>query len=247
MSDKVLRQTIVDELDFEPSIDSANIGVAVDNGIVTLTGHVASYAEKVAAERAVERIKGVRAIAEKIEVRYPGHKRTSDDEIAERALSVIGWNVQVPQGSVKVKVEKGWVELTGAVDWRFQRVAAESAVRGLSGVVGVSNFVEVKPMVAPADVKQKILNALKRNAELEADSIRVNVTEGKVVLEGNVKSWYERGIKKELEPQECMILPENWTAPYVKEAEGKEPKGRTTYGDTASRSRTSSRTATTAA
>jgi osmotically-inducible protein OsmY len=206
MSDKVLRQTIVDELDFEPSIDSANIGVAVDNGIVTLTGHVASYAEKVAAERAVERIKGVRAIAEKIEVRYPGHKRTSDDEIAERALSVIGWNVQVPQGSVKVKVEKGWVELTGAVDWRFQRVAAESAVRGLSGVVGVSNFVEVKPMVAPADVKQKILNALKRNAELEADSIRVNVTEGKVVLEGNVKSWYERGIAEHAA----------WSAPGVK-------------------------------
>jgi hypothetical protein len=93
MSDKILRQAIVDELDFEPSIDSTNIGVAVENGVVTLTGHVASYAEKVAAERAVERIRGVRAIAEKIEVRYPGHKRTSDDEIAERALSIIGWNV----------------------------------------------------------------------------------------------------------------------------------------------------------
>ncbi len=95
---------------------------------MTLTGHVASYAEKVAAERAVERIKGVRAIAEKIEVRYPGHKRTSDDEIAERARSIIGWNTQVPQGSVKVKVEKGWVTLSGTVDWQYQPVAAESAV-----------------------------------------------------------------------------------------------------------------------
>jgi osmotically-inducible protein OsmY len=205
MTDKVLRQTIVDELDFEPSVDSANIGVAVDNGVVTLTGHVGSYAEKVAVERAVERIKGVRAIAEKIEVRYPGHKQT-DDEIAERALSILGWNVQVPKDSVKVKVEKGWVELTGAVDWRFQRVEAESAVRGLSGVVGVSNFVEVRPRLAPGDVKQKILNALKRNAELEADAIRVNVIEGRVVLEGNVKSWYERGIAEHAA----------WSAPGVK-------------------------------
>ena len=112
MTDKVLRQTIVDELDFEPSVDSANIGVAVDNGVVTLTGHVASYAEKVAAERAVARVNGVRAIAENIEVRYPGHKQTADDEIAEHALSILGWNVQVPKDSVKVKVEKGRITLT---------------------------------------------------------------------------------------------------------------------------------------
>src|SRR5271168_649244 len=125
MTDKALRQTIVDELDFEPSIDAANIGVAVDNGVVTLTGHVASYAEKIAAERAVERVKGVRAIAENIQVRYPGHKQTADDEIAERALSMLGWNVQVPKDSVKLKVEKGWIELTGDVNWRYQRVAAE--------------------------------------------------------------------------------------------------------------------------
>ena len=125
MTDKVLRQTIVDELDFEPSVNSANIGVAVDNGVVTLTGRVASYAEKVAAERAVARVKGVRAIAENIEVRYPGHKQTADDEIAERALSILSWNVQVPKDSVKVKVEKGRITLTGTVDWRFQRMAAE--------------------------------------------------------------------------------------------------------------------------
>ena len=130
MTDKILRQTIVDELDFEPSVDSANIGVAVDNGVVTLTGHVASYAEKVAAERAVERIKGVRAIAENIEVRYPGHKQTADDEIAERALSILGWNVQVPKDLVKVKVEKGWVTLSGAVHWQYQRVAAEFSGSG---------------------------------------------------------------------------------------------------------------------
>ena len=121
MTDTYLRQAIVDELDFEPSVNAANIGVAIDNGVVTLTGHVASYAEKIAAERAVERVKGVRAIAENIEVRYPGHKQTADDEIAERALSIIGWNVQVPKDSVKIKVEKGRVTLDGVVDWRFQR------------------------------------------------------------------------------------------------------------------------------
>ena len=93
----------------------------------------------------MERIKGVRAIAEKIEVRYPGHKKTSDDEIAERALSIIRWNVQVPPDSVKVKVENGWVTLTGTVDWQFQRKMAETATRGLSGVVSVSNLIEVKP------------------------------------------------------------------------------------------------------
>jgi osmotically-inducible protein OsmY len=206
MTDTYLRQTIVDELDFEPSVDAANIGVAVDNGVVTLTGHVASYAEKIAAERAVERVKGVRAIAENIEVRYPGHKQTADDEIAERALSIIGWNVQVPKDSVKIKVEKGRVTLEGVVDWRFQREAAESAVRQLSGVVGVSNLIEIKPNVAPREIKQKILDALKRNAELEADSIRVNVTEGNVVLEGNVRAWYERGIAEQAA----------WSAPGVR-------------------------------
>jgi len=206
MTDTYLRQAVVDELDFEPSIDAANIGVAVENGVVTLTGHVASYAEKIATERAVERVKGVRAIAENIEVRYPGHKQTADDEIAERALSIIGWNVQVPKDSVKIKVEKGRVTLDGVVDWRFQREAAESAVRQLSGVVGLSNLIEVKPNVAPRDIKQKILDALKRNAELEADAIRVNVTEGNVVLEGNVKAWYERGIAEQAA----------WSAPGVK-------------------------------
>ena len=206
MTDKYLRQIIVDELEFEPSFDAANIGVAVDNGVVTLTGHVASYAAKIAAERAVERVKGVRAIAGNIQVRYPGHKQTADDEIAARAVAILGWNVQVPEDSVKVKVEKGWIELTGEVDWQFQRVAAESAVLELSGVVGVTNFIEVRPKVAPGDVKQKILDALKRQAELEADAIRVDVTDGKVVLEGNVKGWYERGVAERAA----------WSAPGVK-------------------------------
>jgi osmotically-inducible protein OsmY len=108
MDDKVLRQSIIDELDFEPSIDSANVGVAVENGVVTLSGHVASYAEKIAAERAVQRVKGVKAIAQEIEVRYPDQAKRSDDEIAQRALNILKWSVQVPADSIQVKVEKGW-------------------------------------------------------------------------------------------------------------------------------------------
>jgi osmotically-inducible protein OsmY len=165
MDDKVLRQFIIDELDFEPSIDSANVGVAVENGVVTLSGHVASYAEKIAAERAVQRVKGVKAIAEEIEVRHPDQAKRSDDEIAQRALNILKWSVQVPADSIQVKVEKGWVTLSGTVPWQYQRLAAESAVRKLSGVRGVTNLTEIKPDVAASDIQRKIMDSLKRNAE----------------------------------------------------------------------------------
>jgi osmotically-inducible protein OsmY len=192
MDDKVLRQFIIDELDFEPSIDAANVGVAVENGVVTLSGHVASYAEKIAAERAVQRVKGVKAIAEEIEVRHPDQAKRSDDEIAQRALNILKWSVQVPADSIQVKVEKGWVTLSGTVPWQYQRLAAESAVRKLSGVRGVTNLTEIKPDVAASDIQRKIMDSLKRNAEVEADSIRVVVDNDKVTLEGKVKAWYER-------------------------------------------------------
>lgn len=194
MNDKVLRQSIVDALDFEPSIDAARIGVIVENGIVTLGGHVGSYAEKVIAEAVVRRVKGVRAIAEEIEVRYPQHKKTADDQIAARAIAVISWDAMVPEGVVKVKVEKGWVTLEGTVDWQFQREAANRAVRKLNGIVGVINKIEVKPRVAIPDVKAKILAALKRDAEFEADAIKVDVVGDKVILDGKIKAWHERQV-----------------------------------------------------
>jgi len=194
MTDKYLRQLVLDELDFEPSVDAANIGVAVEKGIVTLTGHVHSYAEKMAAERAVQRVKGVRGIAEEIQVRYPEEKRTADDQIAQRALSIMSWDAQLPSGAVKVKVEKGWVTLTGAVEWFYQKNAAAAAVRKLSGVVGVSNQIEVKPRIQTADVKQKILAALERNADVEANAVRIAVEGDTVKLEGKVKAWYERDL-----------------------------------------------------
>lgn len=209
MDDKVLRQNIIDELDFEPSINAANIGVAVENGVVTLTGHVGSYVEKIAAERVVERVKGVKAIAQEIEVRYPDQPKRSDDEIAKRALNILHWSVQVPDDAIHVKVQKGWITLTGTVEWQYQRLAAESAVRKLTGIVGVSNLIEIKPKIEAEDVRQKILDSLKRHAELEAESIKVTVENNKVTLEGKVKAWYERNLAERAA----------WSAPGVKEVE----------------------------
>ncbi len=194
MGDKLLRQEIIDELDFDPSVQSAHIGVAVEDGVVTLTGHVSSYAEKVAAERAVQRVKGVRAIAEEIEIRYPNDSRTADDQIAKRALDIIAWDTRLPSGRITVKVQDGWVTLSGNVDWNFQKTDAERAVRRLSGVVGISNAITLKPRVAVDDVKSRIEKALKRSAELDAGTIRVRAEGGKVVLEGKVKAWHERDL-----------------------------------------------------
>ena len=145
MSDIQLRQNVLDELEFEPSIDAAHIGVTVDDGVVTLTGHLSSYAEKIAAEEAVRRVKGVRAIAEEIEVRYPGQKQTSDDEIAKRALNILQWDTFLPHENIRLTVHKGLVTLTGEVQWYFQKSGAEKAIRKLSGVTGVVNDITVKP------------------------------------------------------------------------------------------------------
>ena len=195
MANKQLRQNVMDELEFEPSIDARNIGVAVDDGVVTLTGHVSSYAEKIAAEHATRRIKGVRAIAQEIEVRYPSEMKTADDEIAKRALSVLKWDARIPQDAVKVTVQKGWVTLSGELTWQYQRRAAEDAVRRLSGVTQVTNSISVKPTVSASDIKKKIEEALARNAQLEAQAIRVSVLEGnKVSLEGKVDSWDDREV-----------------------------------------------------
>ncbi len=192
MKDDELRQHIIDELDFEPSIDAANIGVAVDEGIVTLSGHVASFAEKITAESAAQRVKGVRGIAQEIEVRFPDAKKTADDQIAKRAVDVLAWNTTIPDGAIKVKVQKGWVTLSGKVDWQFQRINAMNAIRKLSGVVGVTSLIEVTPKVQAADIKSSIEKALKRSAEIEVNGIQVQVDGSKVVLDGRIHSWYER-------------------------------------------------------
>jgi len=194
MNDIQLRQFVIDELEFEPSIDAANIGVAAKDRVVTLSGCVGSYAEKIAAEQATQRVKGVRAVAEELEIRYPNDKKTADDEIAKRAVNIIAWDTMIPEGEIRIKVQKGWITLSGEVDWYFQKEAAEEAVRKLSGVVGVTNFLAVRPKVDATNIKYRIEDALKRNAEIEASDIRVIVSGDVVTLEGKVRAWYERGV-----------------------------------------------------
>jgi osmotically-inducible protein OsmY len=192
MNDKELQQRVIDELDFDPRIDAAHIGVAVNNAVVTLNGHVSSYAEKLAVEQAARRVKGVRAVAQEIEVRYPSDKKTSDDEIAKRALNVIVWDTTIPKDAVQVTVQKGLITLNGQVNWQYQKKAAEDAVRKLSGVTGVINNVSLKPTVVASDIKRKIEDALERRAQVEANTIQVNVLDGnRVKLEGNVGCWDE--------------------------------------------------------
>ncbi|MGE4434993.1 BON domain-containing protein [Achromobacter sp.] len=193
MSDEALRERIRQALAFEPSIDELHIGVAVENGVVTLSGHVESYAQKLAAEHTVQRVKGVRGIAQEIEVRAASAKQLADDQIAARALSIIAWDCTVPDGKVQVTVQKGWVTLSGTVDWFYQRDAAERAVRKLSGVIGISNAIEVVPSARAGDIKRRIEEALLRSAQLESSRIQVSVQDNKVTLNGTVNSWIERG------------------------------------------------------
>jgi len=194
MSDRTLKQAVEDELEWEPSINAEHIGVTAEDGVVTLTGHVGSYTEKFTAEKAARRVKGVRAIAQEIEIRFPSDKKTSDDQIAKRALDIIAWDSTIPKDKVQVKVQGGFVTLSGQVDWHYQRADAEYAVRKLAGVKGLSNEIQVKPKVQAIDVKQRIESALKRNADLEAGSIKVSVLNGRVTLDGKVKAWYERDL-----------------------------------------------------
>ena len=191
MGDLQLRQDVLDELEFEPSIDAVHIGIAVDAGIVTLTGHVGSYAEKLAAVTAVRRVKGVRAIADEIQVRYPSDKKTADDEIAKRAADILRWDSMVPSESIQVLVRDGCVVLSGNADWYYQKKNAD--VRRLSSVRTVINNIEIKPRVAADDVTRKIEEALKRHAQIEAQAIRVTVRDrNTVVLEGRVDNRDER-------------------------------------------------------
>jgi osmotically-inducible protein OsmY len=177
---------------------------------VTLSGHVSTYAEKTTAVAAARRVRGVRAIADEIEVRYPSGKKTADDEIAKRAVDILGWDTMVPSGAIQVTVRDGSLILTGKVDWYYQKKAAEDAVRKLSGVRGVINNIEIKPHVKAEDVKRKIEDALKRHAEVEAKAIRVTVTANdKVLLEGKVDNWDER----------FAVENAAWSAPGVRSVE----------------------------
>ncbi len=193
MSDELkLQQRVIDELEFEPAVNAAHIGVSVRGSVVTLTGHVETFAEKFAAERTARRVRGVSAVAQEIEVHLPVDKKTADDEIAQRALKILEWDVAVPSHAIEVKVEHGIVTLNGLVDWAFQRAEAEYDVRKLGGVKGVVNLIAIRPKIRADEVRAKLTAALERNADVEAQHITVDVDNGKVVLGGKVNSWAER-------------------------------------------------------
>jgi osmotically-inducible protein OsmY len=192
-SDSDVQRSVQDELKWEPGVsDSSKIGVAVNKGVVTLTGFVSSYAEKWAAERAAKRVSGVNALVVELQVQLPGYVKKSDADIAKAAENALSWDVLVPADSVSVMVENGWVTLDGNVNWQYQRSAAEDAVRGLTGVTGVSNTIAVKPTVSPTNIKSQIEAALERNAILDAENINVQIDGRKVILTGTVSSWAER-------------------------------------------------------
>lgn len=191
-ADILLQQDVMDELDWEPSVNAADIGVTVKDGVVTLTGHVPSYAEKRAAEQAALRVSGVKAVAEEVEVRLPSSQKRTDADIAKAVLDAIKWNVYLPEKTLKVKVEEGVVTLEGDVVWQYQRDKALEVVRPLAGVRSIINLIKVKPHITPLGIKDRIYKALERTAEEEAARIMVEVDGGEVTLSGDVRTNVER-------------------------------------------------------
>lgn len=187
-----LQKDVYDELRWDPRITEADIGVSVINGVVTLSGNIPTFAEKWAAEEATRKVSGVTAVVNQIDVKLPGHLVKDDQEIAEAAIRAFEWNVWVPQGKIKIMVEKGWVTLTGEVEHDYQRRSAEKAVLNLSGVRGVINEVTVEPPLKSKDIQLQIKRALHRHAEEDAENVHVEVANGTVTLTGKVHSWDEK-------------------------------------------------------
>ena len=218
-SNKDLRKRVLDELDWEPSLDSADIGVAVKEGVVTLSGHVPSYAQKRTAERTVLRLSGVKGIANDIEVRLPSEHKRSDADLAQAAIDALGRNVQIPMNTVKVKVDDAWITLEGVVDWDYQRKRAERTLRFLMGVKGVTNHLRVKERATPGDLRQRIKRALERRIDEEANRISVSVEGDTITLSGTVPSWTDRN----------DIEDAVWAAPGVTKVKNKLTVSRTAY------------------
>jgi osmotically-inducible protein OsmY len=192
MMDLEVKKKVADELNYEPSIHAAEIGVAVKGGIVTLTGRVQSYAEKFLAQRAAYRVSGVRAVVNGLEVHLPNTSERTDSDIAREAINTLNWYMSIPSKRIKVKISRGWITLEGNVERQYQRQFADDAVRYLKGVKGVKNLIEVRPQVSRKVVKNAIKEALKRSAELDASQLTVDVERDKVTISGTVRSWIER-------------------------------------------------------
>lgn len=191
-NDSDLQHDVLEELEWDPSIDSSQIGVTAKDGVITLSGSVPRYTEKMTAEELTKSIVGVRAVANDIEVRLPGTGERNDTDIASAAVNALAWNTVVPEERIKITVRNGWITLEGDVDWQYERDAARRAVAYLIGVKGVTNQIVIKEKPKPQEIQTKIEAAFRRHAEADAQHIRVDARDGAVVLKGKVSSWFER-------------------------------------------------------
>ncbi|AEV98637.1 ornithine aminotransferase [Niastella koreensis] len=208
-SDIEIQKDVIDQLNYEPILQSEKIEVSVKNGVVTLSGIVKFYSQKMAAEHAVKKVAGVRAVAEEIQVGHSPLLKKSDPELAEAVLQALRWNTMVPAEKIMVKVEDGIVSLEGELDWDYQRIAASKSINNLAGVIAVHNFITLKPRMTTNDIKQKIKTAFERIATIDAEKVMVEVDGGKITLSGKVRSFAE---------QEDAINAV-WSAPGVTEVE----------------------------
>jgi osmotically-inducible protein OsmY len=210
-TDIELQRDVLAELHWDPRVNAAAVGVTAKDGIITLSGRVATFAEKAATVRAAQQVSGVKAVADDLEVRVPDLNERTDADIAWAAVNVLAWNVFVPQDRLTVTVHNGWITLAGSVEWHYQRAAAEHAVHSLLGVRGVTNVITVQPAVTPTAVKAQIQEAFRRGAAFDARHLTVEAEGRKVILSGHVRSWGER------EEADAVA----WAAPGVYEVENR--------------------------
>lgn len=191
-SDSEIQKNVMEELRWEPLLNASEIGVAVKNGIVTLSGTVNTYSKKLAAEEAAKRVMGVKAVAEDIEVKIALLGKKTDADIAEAVISALKWHTSIPDEKIKVKVENGWVTLDGQLEWEYQRIAAKNAVNNLTSVAGVTNNIKIVSTIKTTDVKNKIAAAFQRSATVDSERIKISAEGSKVILTGKVRSYVEK-------------------------------------------------------